>query len=49
MELNLKWTHDDISLRLDHVKIKKYIYIVFSHKLWCMLLGTGLVFLSRIC
>jgi len=25
-----------------------YIYIVFSHKLWYMLLGTDFVFLSRI-
>ena len=56
MKLNLKLTHNNISCRLDCVKIKKcvcvyiyiYIYIVINHKLWYMLLGREFVFLSRI-
>jgi len=48
MKLKLKWVHNNISLRLDCVKIKKYIYIVFSHKLCYLLLGTEFVFLSRL-
>jgi len=32
-------------LSLDCVKNQRYVYIVFSHKLWYMLLGTEFVFL----
>ena len=52
MKLKLKLVRNNISLRLDCVKIKKYmyiyIYIVLSHKLWYILLGTEFVFLSCI-
>ena len=51
MKLKLQLIHNDITLILDCVKIKKkvYMYIVFSHKLWYMLLGVDFVFLFRIC
>jgi hypothetical protein len=54
MKLKLKLMHSNITLSLDCVKII-YIYlcvcvcVVFSHKLWYMLLGTVFVFLYRIC
>jgi len=47
MKFTLKLTHN-ISLRLDCVKIKKYIYIALSHKILYMLQGTEFVFLFRI-
>jgi len=59
MKLKLKLKYNDITLSLDCVeKKKKYIYIyiyiyvrvcmVFSHKLWYMLVGTEFIFLFHI-
>ena len=48
MKLILKLVHNNMSLRLDCVKIKKYVHIVLSHKIWYMLLGTEFIFLSRL-
>jgi len=59
MELKLKLVHNNISLSSDCVKIKHYIYILFiimyiymyivsSHELWNMLLGTEFAFIFRI-
>jgi hypothetical protein len=53
MKCNLKLTHNNISLRLGWVKIKKCVFVcvcvVFSHKLQYMLLGTVFVFLFCVC
>ena len=48
MELKLKLAHNNICHRLDCVEIKKCVcvYIILSHKLWYMLLGTVRIFIS---